>query len=62
MRLESAVRDAAYVAGQVYVVTGPTFAPDEDAMRLPGGDEPHSVPTGYFKVVADGNGCRPHQG
>lgn len=55
-RLESAVRDAAYASGQVYVVTGPTFDSDEEPMRLPGADEPHSVPTGYFKVVADGTG------
>ena len=25
-------------------------------MQLPGADEPHSVPTGYFKVVADSTG------
>ena len=46
VRLESAVRDAAYASLQIYVVTGPTFDPDEDTMRLPGADEPHSVPTG----------------
>ena len=25
-------------------------------MELPGADEPHRVPTGYFKVVADDTG------
>lgn len=56
LRLETAVRDAAYRLRAVYVVTGPIFDPDEDSMQLPGADEPHSVPTGYFKVVADRSG------
>ena len=56
LRLETAVRDAAYALRGVYVVTGPIFDPDEDSMQLPGADERHSVPTGYFKVVADRNG------
>ena len=56
VRLESAVRDAAYASRQVFVVTGPTFDPGEEALILPGADEPHSVPTGYFKVVADDSG------
>ena len=51
VRLEAAVRDAAYASGEVYVVTGPTLDPDEESVRLPGADEPHSVPTGYFNVV-----------
>lgn len=54
--LEEAVRNAAYESGEVYVVTGPTYDPNEEAMQLPGADEPHRVPTGYFKVVANGNG------
>ena len=56
LRLESAVRDAAYTLREVYVVTGPIYDPKEDAMELPGADEPHSVPTGYFKVVANRTG------
>ena len=56
VRLETAVRDAAYALREVYVVTGPTFDPDEDSMQLPRADEPHSVPTGYFKVVANRTG------
>ena len=55
-QLEEAVRDVAYASGEVYVVTGPTHDPNEEAMQLPGADEPHQVPTGYFKVVADGKG------
>ena len=53
LHLESAVRDAAYKWREVYVVTGPIYDPNGDAMQLPGADEPHSVPTGYFKVVAN---------
>ena len=56
VRLEAAVRDAAYATGRVYVVTGPIFDPDEEAMQLPRADEPHIVPTGYFKVVAHSTG------
>ena len=56
VRLETAVRDAAYALTEVYVVTGPTFDPDEESMQLPGADETHSVPTGYFKVVANSTG------
>ena len=52
-RLEEAVREAAYKLGEVYVVTGPLFDPEENQMELPNADEPHSVPTGYFKVIAD---------
>ena len=56
VRLETAVRDAAYAMRGVYVVTGPVYDPEEEAMELPGADEPHRVPTGYFKVVADDAG------
>ena len=54
--LESAIRDAAYALGEVYVVTGPLYDPNENQMELPGADEPHSIPTGYFKVVANRSG------
>lgn len=56
VRLETAVRDAAYAMREVYVVTGPICDRDADSMQLPGADESHSVPTGYFKVVADSRG------
>lgn len=55
-RLESAVRDAAYALREVYVVTGPLFDPNEIQMKLPNLNEPHSIPTGYFKVVANRSG------
>ena len=54
--LETAVRDAAYELREVYVVTGPTFDPNQNAMKLPSANEQHSVPTGYFKIVADSTG------
>ena len=52
LRLESAVRDAAYVLREVYVVTGPLFDSGEKRLRLPKADEDHEVPTGYIKVIA----------
>ncbi len=49
-KLEEAVRRLATETGAVYVVTGPLY---ERAMpKLPGADEPHRVPSGYWKVVA----------
>jgi endonuclease G len=50
--LESAVRDLASGEGVkgVYVVTGPLF--EREMPPLPHADEPHRVPSGYFKVVA----------
>ncbi|MFC3053275.1 DNA/RNA non-specific endonuclease [Kordiimonas pumila] len=50
--LESAVRDVAYKRKEIYVVTGPLYDPNENQMTLPKADETHTVPTGYFKVVA----------
>ena len=53
--LESAVRHAAYHLGQLYVVTGPLY--DGTKMEgLPEADEPHVVPTGYWKVIATKGG------
>ena len=51
--LEGAVRDAAHALEVVYVVTGPLYDPHENQLRLPHANEDHSVPTGYFKVIAD---------
>jgi len=54
-KLESAVRHAAYHLRQLYVVTGPLY--DGTKMEsLPGADEEHDVPTGYWKVVATKDG------
>lgn len=50
--LEQAVRDLAEERGShgVFVVTGPLF--ERTMESLPEADEPHRVPSGYFKVVA----------
>lgn len=54
-RLEQAVRDHALVAdAPVYVVTGPLY--ERDMPALPMADEPHKVPSGYWKVVAAADG------
>lgn len=57
--LESAVRDAVYTLGSLYVVTGPLYGtestPDEE-MTLPGSNEGHDVPSAYWKVVATESG------
>lgn len=49
--LETAVRDTAYRLKELYVVTGPLFDENENQMELPGADEDHRIPTGYFKVI-----------
>ncbi|GAB3011827.1 DNA/RNA non-specific endonuclease [Bowmanella dokdonensis] len=49
VRLESAVRDLARTGQDVYVVSGPLY--ESFFGELPGADEEHSVPSGYFKVV-----------
>jgi len=54
-QLEAAVRRAADHEKQLYVVTGPLY----DGMMmedLPSADEEHSVPTGYWKVIATEDG------
>jgi endonuclease G len=52
--LEDAVRDAATYEHPLYVITGPTF--DNPMPSMPGADEPHQVPSGYFKIVYDKSG------
>ena len=54
--LEGAVRIAAFNEFVVYVITGLIHDPDEDTLILPGAEEDHQVPTGFFKVVAKTNG------
>ena len=49
MHLETAERRLAATA-TVYVVTGPLF--ESEMPTLPGADEPHRLPSGYWKVVA----------
>ena len=54
-RLEKAERDLAEAQdAMVFVVTGPLY---EDSMdELPEADEPHRIPSGYWKVVSMRNG------
>lgn len=48
-RLESAIRDFVRAHGFAYILTGPLY---ERAMpELPGADEPHRIPSGYWKVI-----------
>lgn len=48
-RLEDKVRELA-ANETIYVMTGPLYERDMEA--LPGADEPHKVPSGYWKIVA----------
>lgn len=53
--LEGAERTLAQRSnGAVYVLTGPLF--ERDMPGLPRADEPHRVPSGYWKVVATEDG------
>ena len=53
--LESAVRTYVRTGQDVYVVTGPLY--EWTFASLPGADESHTIPSGYFKVViTDDNG------
>lgn len=46
--LEEHVRDLARQGYQVYVMTGPLY--ERPMPTLPGADEPHRVPSGYWKI------------
>ena len=50
-RLERAVRRFAYSEGSVFVVTGPVFVNDEEAVTI--GDNHVRVPEFFYKVVYD---------
>jgi len=60
VRLETAVRTLARQAAvdSVYVMTGPLY--ERQMPALPDADEPHRVPSGYWKIVAieDGSTIR----
>ena len=47
--LESNVRELVMKGNTVYVVTGPLY--ERNMPELPKADEPHKVPSGYWKVV-----------
>lgn len=49
--LEVAVRDAVSYRDSLWVVTGTIYT--EQTKALPGADESHAIPSGYFKVVYD---------
>ena len=53
VKLETAVRDLARTGQDVYVVTGPLY--ENYFATLPGADESHTIPSGYFKVVITDN-------
>ncbi|KPL18960.1 MAG: hypothetical protein AMJ92_05450 [candidate division Zixibacteria bacterium SM23_81] len=49
-RLEEKVRGLVEAGHVVYVITGPLY--ERGFPALPGADEPHQVPSGYWKIVA----------
>ncbi len=54
--LEGAVRNLARTR-VCYVVTGPLY--EQNMPSLPGADEPHRIPSGYWKIVAVGEAEKP---
>lgn len=53
VKLENAVRSLARTGQNVYVVTGPLY--EWYFGSLPGANEQHTIPSGYFKVVITDN-------
>lgn len=49
--LESAIRDAVSFRNSLYVITGTLYF--ENEVPLPYADEPHRVPSAYFKIIYD---------
>jgi endonuclease G len=52
--LEEAVRSAVSYKKSLYVITGPIY--EGTPQTLPNADEPHKVPTGYFKIIYNTDG------
>lgn len=50
LALEDAERDLAWNRGDVWVLVGTLYEKQEES--LPGSDEPHKVPSGFWKVVS----------
>lgn len=50
VRLETAVRNHARSGNEVFVISGPLY--ETFFGTLPQADESHSIPSGYFKIVA----------
>jgi endonuclease G len=52
VRLENAVRASVGENRSVWVLTGPLY--EQQWVTLPGADEPHRIPSGYWKIIAQG--------
>ncbi|MGK7392742.1 MAG: DNA/RNA non-specific endonuclease [Candidatus Cyclobacteriaceae bacterium M2_1C_046] len=48
-RLEGKVRDMVDKLEVVYVITGPLY--EREMTKMPGADEDHKVPSGYWKII-----------
>lgn len=49
LKLENAIREVVRNENEAYVMTGPLY--ERDTSPLPKCDEPHKVPSGYWKIV-----------
>lgn len=54
VKLESAIRNASRYDKPLYVITGPLYS--SNMGKLPNSDEPHIVPSAYYKIVSDNLG------
>jgi endonuclease G len=54
VKIEEMERDLAREGEVVYVITGPLY--ERDMPLLPECDEPHQVPSGYWKIIATQSG------
>ncbi len=52
--LEDAERSAVSFRNSIFVITGPLF--DKSMPKMPGADEPHIVPSAYYKIIYDRSG------
>ena len=50
MKLENKIRELVKTNETVYVMTGPVYSLNQ-ILKLPNADEPHVVPSGYWKIV-----------
>ena len=56
--LEERVRTLAFERREVYVLTRPVFDSSAgETASLPGADEPHSIPSGYWKIIYQYSGA-----
>jgi endonuclease G len=56
-RLEDLERDRVRTGLTLYVLTGPLYEREMEA--LPGADEPHRLPSGYWKIITETKDDRP---